>query len=279
MVNLITNFIKGDLDLHLNENKLKKKDYAYFYLSVNLKEIPIEFITSFLLGRVFIIINNPTDESNNCVNIFGVVGKRIIQFYFYNLYKKEKKNQEKEQQRWNNNLNIVDVGINYSMTDWRRNNSPIIDIYNNDLIHNIGGLVMNWLREIDLLEIKFTKSIEDYRKHFNIFKVTDRIETVVGTQLKPLNIPDKIPMIVKPSPYIRVHNKSKKHETIEQLGGYLLNKEFTLNELIIPNWRLKQNSVIKDWNLIYKAVNNISSVGYKINKDVLNFIRLYEKNK
>ena len=54
------------------------------------------------------------------------------------------------------------------MENWRIDTQDIIDIYNNDLIHNIVGLVVDWLREIDLLEIQLTKSTEDYRKNLNI---------------------------------------------------------------------------------------------------------------
>jgi hypothetical protein len=95
---------------------------------------------------------------------------------------------------------------------------------------------MDWLREIDLLEITLVKSTVDYRKHFNVFKVTDRIDKLLVPKLKPLNIPDKIPMIVKPKQFLKgSRNLKDNNGQIEQLGGYLLNKELTLNELIIPN--------------------------------------------
>ena len=58
----------------------------------------------------------------------------------------------------------------------------------------------------------------------------------------------------------------------EIFGGYLLNGEYYDDEIIIQNWRLKDKAIIKDNNIIYDTINNMSSVGYKINKDVLNFI-------
>ena len=76
-------------------------------------------------------------------------------------------------------------------------------------------------------------------------------------------------MIVKPKDYWRNLEKSS-----EQLGGYLLNGEYYSNEIIIKNWRSKINSSIEDVNYIYRTINNISSVGYKINTEVLEFIRL-----
>lgn len=296
---LIKNFKKRDLDLHLNESNLKKKDTAYFYLSVILKEIPIDFIVSLLLGQVLIIINNPSEESNNCVNIFGNVGKQIINFYFYKLFCKQLyvslllKGNNGRESNTQMHVSLPDAydidsakSIPYRMSDWKKDNSHIINIYNNDLIHNIGGLVIDWLREIDLLEIKLAQSNEDSRKNFNMFKVTDRIEKLlvksqgqfgVNPELGrgvPLTLPKKIPMIVRPNEYLRVKNKEGEIE--EEYGGFLLNKELTHDELIIQNWKLKTKSKIEDINQIYNAVNNISSVGYKINRDVLNFIRLYD---
>jgi DNA-directed RNA polymerase len=86
------------------------------------------------------------------------------------------------------------------------------------------------------------------------------------------NLPFRIPMIVKPKLYKRemVNGVIK-----ERLGGYLLNDVKNSDNLIMNNWELKESTIIKDDNLVYDLVNNMNSVGYKINKDVLNFINLY----
>ena len=47
-----------------------------------------------------------------------------------------------------------------------------------------------------------------------------------------------------------------------------------LKEIIIKNSRLNKNSIISQKNIIYNTINNMSSVGYKINKPVLDFILL-----
>ena len=51
----------------------------------------------------------------------------------------------------------------------------------------------------------------------------------------------------------------------------MLNGKVITNYIFILNHELKNSSKINDNNVIYDLVN-ISSVGYKINKDVLNFI-------
>lgn len=81
-------------------------------------------------------------------------------------------------------------------------------------------------------------------------------------------------MIVKPKEYKR--EKLSKDKVREELGGYLLNGEYYSNEIMLKNWRSKESSKIKDVNLIYQSINNISSVSYKINKDVSRSARFYQ---
>ena len=87
-----------------------------------------------------------------------------------------------------------------------------------------------------------------------------------------LHLPHKMPMIVKPKPYYRkfINGKIK-----ERLGGYLLNDVKYTDELIKSKWNLKESSKIRDDSVIYDLVNNINSVGFKINKDVLDFLDNY----
>ena len=77
-------------------------------------------------------------------------------------------------------------------------------------------------------------------------------------------------MIVKPNNYAKKPNS-------EQIpGGYLLNNERYVDPLIIPKWNFEKATLIKSDNLIYDLVNNVNSVGFKVNKDVLDFITAYE---
>src|SRR5271156_3370894 len=39
---------------------------------------------------------------------------------------------------------------------------------------------------------------------------------------------------------------------------------------------MEKSSIIQDENLVYELVNNISSVGFKINKDVFDFVSTYD---
>jgi DNA-directed RNA polymerase len=68
-------------------------------------------------------------------------------------------------------------------------------------------------------------------------------------------------MIVKP-----------KHYSKGELGGYLLNNVKYKEDLIIHKSTIKVVSYVKDDNIIYQMVNNISNVAYKINIDLLDYL-------
>jgi hypothetical protein len=79
-------------------------------------------------------------------------------------------------------------------------------------------------------------------------------------------------MIVKPNNYSMYFKDGVRKEV---LGGYLLNNERYTYQLIIDKWIFGKPSLIQDENIMYYLVNNISSVGYKVNKDVYNFLTVY----
>ena len=77
-----------------------------------------------------------------------------------------------------------------------------------------------------------------------------------------IDLPLKLPMIVKPKPY-----------NSRSLGGYLLNNVRYCEDLIIKKKNIiKDISIVKDDNIIYDMVNNISSTPYKINTELLDYI-------
>ena len=80
-------------------------------------------------------------------------------------------------------------------------------------------------------------------------------------------------MIVKPKNYSRITTIDG--GVTELLGGYLLNDVKYIDPLVIPKWNFEKPTLINDENLVYDLVNNINSVGFKINKDVLEFINVY----
>ena len=117
----------------------------------------------------------------------------------------------------------------------------------------------------------------------NIVKVLGRDEKqsilVVGSELKNLLpnlstssvieiIKKKIPMVTKPNLY-----KLGNGDYLE-FGGYLLNGIEYTDKIILSNWELSSESKLLDKNKICDMVNKISSVPFKINEKVLDFIFL-----
>ncbi len=148
-------------------------------MSIILNEVSTDFIVSILLGKFLVLINNPKQEDNNCINIFGDLGKQTVQNYFYVLYLKEKSKKL--------------YSSKYSMSDWRKENKGIVEMYTNDLEHKIGALLIDWMREIDILEIDLIRSLEYSKQNLNVIKVTKRIVPLIY-KLKPLNLPKKLPI-------------------------------------------------------------------------------------
>ena len=91
--------------------------------------------------------------------------------------------------------------------------------------------------------------------------------------IKPL--PKKLPMIVKP----KIYSRTIKNGTYEEeLGGYLLNGERYTDPLMIDQLNFEKSTLIKNKNIIYDLINNINSLGFKINTNVLNFIESSDLN-
>lgn len=59
-----------------------------------------------------------------------------------------------------------------------------------------------------------------------------------------------------------------------EFGGYLLNGIEYTDKIILSNWELSSESKLLDKNKICDMVNKISSVPFKINEKVLDFIFL-----
>lgn len=260
---LIKNFKKRKLDVKLKVDGLKQKEKVSYYLSVLLNELSSEFVISILLGKFVVIIHNPLVNKSSCQSVFNEVAGELIRSYYYSLYEKKKKELLKRNQ-----------DIRYNMYDWRKENECILNVYDNmELVLGIGAVVVDWLRDVDLVEFKLVKALDETKQNLNIIKVSKRIEDLISKFKVPLNLPNNIPMIVKPKPSYREIDKEGK--VYEQLGGYLLNGEKVYNEVILKKPMLRYQTKIIDKNIIYSGINNLNSVGYKINKDVLNFVRLY----
>jgi len=238
----------------LNSLKQKKRNEILCYKI--LSELKQDIIISILLGKVLFIINNPSIEENYSTNVFIKIGSKLINSYFHYLYNKEKVQKHKNYS-------------NYWLSNWKIENKEFVECFENDDADNtlkasLGALGIEWLLDSDLLEFAYNRVDENNTLYIKISKKLSHL--VLNNKTIPLNIPNKLPMIVKPKYFKKIDNKA------EILGGYLLNDELYQENIIIHNSRLNENSNILENNIIYDTINNLSSVGYKINKNVYNFI-------
>lgn len=147
----------------------------------------------------------------------------------------------------------------------------------------IAALLIEWMEDSNLINRSYIK-IDN--KIYNILNASESVENeklnMTTELLNPSDSaikstnhkgvidivsPMRLPTIVPPKKYVKKDNGKY------ILGGYLLNDIMTTDDIILENHELKEQSVIKNENLIYDVVNNVNSVSYKINTDMLSFIK------
>jgi len=84
-----------------------------------------------------------------------------------------------------------------------------------------------------------------------------------------LDLPNKLPMLVKPNEYSPIDNNNSSKA---KLGGYLLNDQKYELPLIIQNSNLRNQSKIQPVNSVYSLINNSSQVPFKINTKLCDFL-------
>jgi hypothetical protein len=129
---------------------------------------------------------------------------------------------------------------------------------------------MEVLKEVVVSDLLSLNKINSYVIHEDILNL-------IGP-LKLTTLPLRLPMIVEPKPYYveptlqSLGKESKK--SIIRLGGYLLNDELFTDNIFFPKHNLRTGpSIYKDD--MYTFINKISGIGYKINTDMLNFVKLH----
>ena len=208
-----------------------------------------ELIISQLLGRLLRIISNHNllNKNTNCTELAYDLGKSLLNSYYFQEYQKSE---------------YTNLGLNQfiksSLSEFEESVSDLSLI-------QLGLKLLNFLEEVGLIHTEiYIKSID---QKIHIYVANQNIIDTIGNSLNLLDITYKIPMIVPPKAYGKDFKSGK-----DILGGYLLNDQEFVVPLIIKNSELKEQSTILENNIIFETVNNLSSVGYKINVPVLDFI-------
>lgn len=254
----LIDYINRSRNISFRVEPKQRQKLLQYHLSVILKEFDDQYILSVIYGRLFKIVSSYklVNDNNTSVDVFFDLGNDLVQNYFYSLYNKYK-------------INLSEKDDNFKFSDWKSLNENLIKQFEETKV-GLGGKVINWTENLDLLEDKLVTIGRKERYH--VLVPTNKLLETLNDEFKCIILPKRLPMIVKPRPYSR---KLVNGIVKERLGGYLLNDEKYTDTLIIPKWRFKESSFIKEYNVIYNLINNISSVGYKINKNVLEFISTY----
>jgi DNA-directed RNA polymerase len=275
---ILDNFRKVFNDNNNSTKRVNQKETSRYFLNVLLKEVNNNEVISIMLGRLMRIItrHNRLYSNEGVIDIFHDLCDNIIRDYWFSLYSKdldklcleELMSKDKDSL---NKLRLSKMKI-YTLSDWKRKNINLVNIFDNvTLKSNIGGIIIDWMIECNLIQIKVV--IASKNKKASVLVPSKEVLSSLGANLnKGVNLPFRIPMIVKPKPYFR---EKIKGVIVERLGGYLLNDVQTADKLILDNWELKESTILKDANVVYALVNNMQSIGYKINKDLLKFIDEY----
>jgi DNA-directed RNA polymerase len=166
------------------------------------------------------------------------------------------------------------VSLKYPLSQWKKDNAELVDKLSDSTFQlRVGSLLVGWMKTLNLLNNKvvFLSKIEKR----NIVIIGGELEKALPKDINKvplLRLPNKIPMIVQPKPY-----SWDEGTDIVTLGGYLLNDIEYTDDIISHNWRLANKSSISKENVIYDTVNYTSSVAFKINTKVYDFIKKYHK--
>lgn len=247
-----------DLEKLINNYKdnimnIKNKDNLQYVESLIILSLNNDEIISRLLGKFLLILsnNNLNNKNTNCTELSCDLAQSLLYLY----YKKEF-NKEVE-------LRNKSIGLSNFVDTYLKD---LKDIATDPVLIQIGFKLFSLLEEVKLINTDLITLERNHKQH--IYVVNKNLSYNIGKIVNLYSISYKIPMIVKPKKYDRINEK-------EILGGYLLNDEEYFLPLIIKNSELRDQSVIKDENIIYSMVNKLSSVDYKINSDVLEFILEY----
>jgi DNA-directed RNA polymerase len=265
-------FVKVDESFKKETSKQKKIKLIVKIFSI----VGFEFILNIMLGRLFKIISCVTTNrlSNYFTDAAYDLGLDVINRYNYNLFISITKQQPDFKKSEFTSFSLFKF----------KNKEKIISTDDLTLIVEIGSVLLAFLIEIKLLTYKVELLNKNEKKRIlypgsiinkfipnlglnNSLKLNiDMVKDSVNNKVIPIfNLPKKLPMIVPPKNYLSGEGKI-------QLGGYLLNDVLYTEPLFIENYDLVEKSEVLKENIIYKMVDNINSVSFSINHEVLDFI-------
>ena len=245
-------------------SRIKGNSNKEFYLKWAGKFIEVlkmEFIADLLLSYFIEIMTRESVEQEDNVYTPGIpsitsferFGAKLVNKYIYNDY-------------INNRKDNMSLSLFKSL-----NKDKYKEFLDETFNSNIGAYFVQCLIEIDILyqslDIKAGTHLE---KEYYI-RVPDNLRSNFLTNSEGiLHTPQKLPMVCEPKDYVYSDNNSK-----NILGGYLLNDVHYTDYLFKDKVGYEIDTKLKEDNIVVDLINGLSKTPYKINKNVLEFIKLY----
>jgi len=242
ILNKAMNEFLEKLDNYFNTNK----KFQRIYPLIEMKKHDIAFV---VFNELKPILN--LGKEINSTTLSGNIGKSLYNRWIRELYLFEKEK----------NKNFPGRAIATGRPDDFNNFKEKFNFKEEDY-HDAGDLLRQILlednelffRRIDTTDPKDTKSF--ITASYKVQEMFQHHHDVIGLQLAMISPP----VLWSDNSY----------------GGFLRNNEKLFIDLITPSTKSKMKSVINN-NLIYDSVNYLSSIPYKINTEVLDFINLNSK--
>lgn len=250
--------------MKVNQNVLTKGDTDNFkrkQLFINIcKSLGTNTVISLLLTLFLRIISNHSTYENNYSNytyLAHFLGKSLLVKHHYYLYTKY--------------LSGLKVSIKPFFSTWKSSQDNLEDINQADITTSLAFPLLELLISYGHLK-KLTKLnfvLENGMKKVAYVTYIIPDDSVINMfETNKFYLPLHLPMIVPPKPY---GTKVVNSKQIEILGGYLNNDEKLYDSIFTTRFKYKETSVIVTDD-IYKAVNMMSSIPYKICNSVFEFI-------
>lgn len=191
------------------------------------------------------------------ISCFNDFGKKIYSLYIYNLYKKSELYKKKSLSVFKS-LNSSKFWLNYVESD-------------NNFYAKIGGEFVANLLTINLFTQELHQHPKDRKKTSHYVVVSQDIKNkLLKNNFNLYYVPQKLPMVCEPKEYRYDTDPFK-----NKLGGYILNDEKYVTNLIKPRIGYEEPTVLDSNSIVVDLVNGVSKKPFKINTDTLNYIYKY----
>jgi hypothetical protein len=258
-------------DLEVNSRFLSAKYIPL--MKIIIQDLGLEQVVNLLLSFFLTIITKETLTTPDDVETPGIptlsafnnFGKEIFSKYLYVLYKKS-------DMYLKENKSLKEFIIVYE----NENGIKFLDFQEQNFYAMLGGNFIWNLLTVKLLTQVIDRDPEQKDETTYYLRIVGDVrEKLIKNNFKVYHIPQKLPMVCEPKSYTYSTNLQ-----LEKLGGYLLNGDNYVEDLIKNKVGVGKKTILKDPTMIIDLVNGLSKTPYKINVETLEYIYKYglEKN-